>query len=289
MRFLFFLFLYFLPYEALVLRHGEGNNYHNIVWYHFPKTGGTTMRSYLFKFCNENSYNLTTSYGIMNECETIPYSCHHGNKLYFIYGHDREPFIAPTSPKVKRLKIMMLRDPLSWLTSRIQHEMRKNKNLNKPMSFLNAIIQFGPKYFNFLDDSARQSAMKIFHRLVKASSSSSSSLQISPLPIDSSYSLLLSQVESLFQQEIFVLQNSYYSESLEMLSKIFNSSFLMVSNDSNPTPPSQLRLNEAFESQESYSMGTLSDIKKLNILLELHNQIYHLSLKEFIRQRDQIL
>jgi hypothetical protein len=125
--------------------------------------------------------------------------------------------------------------------------------------------------------------MKIFHRLVKASSSTS--LQISPLPIDSSYSLLISEIKSLFQREIFVLQNSYFSESVEMLSKIFSSNF----SGSNPTPPSQLRLNEAFESQEKSSMGTLSDIKKLNILLELHNQIYHLSLKEFIRQRDQIL
>lgn len=248
------------------------------------------MRSYLYQFCLDNSYNLTSSYGVRDECDMIPYSCHHGDQLYFIYGHDRKPFLDPTIPK--KLKIMMLRDPLSWLTSRIQHEMRKNKNIKEPMSFLNGIIQFGPRYFNFLEEPTRLLAMQIFHRLIKASSSSSSSststLQISPLPIDSSYSLLLSQVESLFQQEIFILQNSYYSESVEMLSKIFNKSF-MTRTELNTTSPSQLRLNEAFTSQENHSMGTLSDIKKLNILLELHNQIYYLSLKEFIRQRDHLL
>jgi hypothetical protein len=240
------------------------------------------MRSLLYKFCEKNHFNLTTAYGLENECQNIPFSCHSGQTLFFIYGHDREPFLQKSSTQSttsSSLKITMLRDPLSWLTSRIQHEMRKNKKLQQqqqsPVSWTNAVIQFGPKYFNFFDDSTRDLALKVFHRLVKSGSST-----ISPLSTDSSYTKLLVKIETLFQQEIFVLQNSYYSESLDLLSKLFETNFV------NQTSPS--RLNEAFESQETSSMGSLSDIKRLNILLELHNQIYYLSLKEFLRQRDQI-
>lgn len=280
--------------DGRVLRSGEGRNFHDIIWYHFPKTGGTTMRSLLYQFCQDNSYNLTTSYGLSDECNTLPFSCHIGNQLYFLYGHDRTPFIQPnpnvdSSSESSRtgigakttLKITMLRDPLSWLTSRIQHEMRKNKQFTKQtMSFENAIIQFGPKYFNFLDDYTRQLCLKIFNRLIKSFSSSNS---ISSLPIDNIYSILLHRLQIIFQQDIFVLQNSYYPESLELLSKLFNNTF-----GNNTRTSSQPYLNEAFDYQDQSSMGTLGDLKRLNILLELHNHIYYISLQEFIRQRDNM-
>jgi hypothetical protein len=255
------------------------------------------MRSLLYKFCVNNNFNLSTAYGVENECQNIPFSCHSGQKLFFLYGHDREPFIKRSSSS-SSLKITMLRDPLSWLTSRIQHEMRKNKKLqlqqqsSSAVSWTNAIIQFGPKYFNFFDDSTRDLALKVFHRLVKSSSLSSLSgpAIVSPLSMDSSYITLLTRIENLFQQEIFILQNSYYSESLDLLSKLFDSNFLnQTSSASFPSSTSQPRLNEAFESQETSSMGSLSDIKRLNILLELHNQIYYLSLKEFLRQRGNLI
>lgn len=256
------------------------------------------MRSLLYKLCQEKNYNLTTSYGLKNECQTIPFSCNKGKNLYFIYGHDRDIFI---NNKPQTLKITMLRDPLSWLISRIQHEMRKNKNINSQLTFSEAIINFGTKYFNFLNDNLRIHVIRMFNRLVKLTSTDSSySLLNSKLTKNSfnlSYTLLLNEIESQFQNEIFVLQNSYYPESLQMLSLIFNASFISGGDGKNQKLDSiattnkdeVVHLNEAEKKQDQSSMGTLADLKKLNMLLEIHNEIYYISLREFKRQQEYLL
>jgi hypothetical protein len=237
------------------------------------------MRSHLHNFCVTNSYNMVSSYETESPCQRIPYSCNNGSKLYFHYGHDRAQFFSKSSTSSstkKSLKIVMLREPLSWLTSRLQHNMRGKGG--SPMSLQEAMTLFGMEYFGFFDDSIGDLIQKRFHQIVNSSSTSPSSSFPSP---SSSYSQTLDRIDSYFQKEVFILQYSYYSKSMNSLSKIFSNTFV-------PSSSSALHLNPAYGAQQGHSMGTLAEVKLFNTLLELHNQVYYLSLREFYRQSEQL-
>jgi hypothetical protein len=145
-----------------------------------------------------------------------------------------------------------------------------------PLSFEKAFAMFGMEYFRFFDDPIRNVILQRFEQIVNTSSpsrspSSPSTTDLSPQTLD--------RIDSYFRQEIFVLQHGYYSESLNSLSKIFGRPFVKSSS---------LHLNPVYPAQQRHSMGTLEEVKKLNTMLELHNQVYYLSLREFYRQREQL-
>ena len=116
-------------------KRGEGLQFSRVLWYHFPKTGGTTMRFMLHNFCKAKGLNLTSWYGLENGCHAVKRSCHVGKRVYFEYGHQIPDFdvydslLAPTKSSTlplpsRRLFVFMIREPLAWVLSRKQHAIR---------------------------------------------------------------------------------------------------------------------------------------------------------------------
>lgn len=124
------------------------------------------MRSILHRVCQINRFNMTTAYGLSDECLNLPFACHSGNDHYFVYGHVRDYFVSENPA----LRIMMIRNPLAWLISRIQHEKRKSGN-QIGLNLASAAVNFGGKYLNFLPDDLRTDALKWFNRRIKSSTS----------------------------------------------------------------------------------------------------------------------
>jgi hypothetical protein len=262
---------------------------------------------------------MTTAYGLSDECLNLPFACHSGNDHYFVYGHVRDYFVSENPA----LRIMMIRNPLAWLISRIQHEKRKSGN-QIGLNLASAAVNFGGKYLNFLPDDLRTDALKWFNRRIKSSTSPiSTGFDSSILLFDS----ILQRVELYFQTKVLVLDAAHYSESLLLLAHVFNtSSFLEPSPP--PLPPSPIdpqggrglvdssssippasnamskknnrqnahksliasgnigttRLNEANPQQEGEVAGSYSEVKDITSIYELHDAIYNLALKEFFRQ-----
>lgn len=256
--------------ECMRLKRGGALTFQNISWYHFPKTGGTTMRSLLYKVSKLEGYNLTTVYGIPNECEMIPFSCHVGKAPYISYGHERDPF---TKSKGDTLRIMMIRDPLSWLISRMQHEVRKMKTSDLKMSA--ALIQFGPRYFNFLGDEIRVEVMRWFNFLVKPPGKGLTT------PLD--YYRLLEAIGQEFRERTLILTTEHYEQSLALLARVFDTPHFQPPRTQEQSLP---RINEAFEWQQEGKMASAEELKQLSHLLEAHMAVYHLALQEFHRQTE---
>jgi hypothetical protein len=59
------------------LTHAAALHYPIVRWYHFPKTGGTSLRLRLHRFCRLARHNLTAHYGLSDECG-LPFACHQG-------------------------------------------------------------------------------------------------------------------------------------------------------------------------------------------------------------------
>jgi hypothetical protein len=226
------------------------------------------MRSLLHKVSKLEGFNLTTVYGLADECEKIPFSCNVGKAPFISYGHEREPFMKYDS---RTLRIMMIRDPLSWLISRMQHEVRKTKSSDLKMSA--AMIQFGPRYFNFLGDQSRAEVMRWFNLLAKPPAKAPS------LPID--YVSLLDSIDQEFREHTFVLTTEHFERSLAMLAQVFDSPHFQPPRPQDQSLP---RINEAFEWQQEGGVASAEELKLVSRLLEAHMAIYQLALNEFFRQ-----
>jgi len=155
------------------------------------------MRFLLHSFCRNTHLNMTSYYGLPDECNETPFACTAGSQVYFTYGHVRDHFVsyavqaAPasvsfppsplpgTSPSDRTLYVFMVREPMSWLLSRHQHSIRKmqvnlktmtkrqrQKHLQQLPSLVDTAVQFGAKYFNFLPDAERDAAVAWFQRAV---------------------------------------------------------------------------------------------------------------------------
>ena len=253
----------------MTLERGEALKFQEISWYHFPKTGGTTMRSLLHQVAVAQNYNMTTAYGLKDECTNLPFSCNIGTKPFISYGHLREPYILSDQ---RLLRIMMIREPHSWLVSRMQHETRKQNG--ESLGLTAALIKFGPRYFNFLPDDSRERAMRWFNHLVRSDKNSAA------ISIEGTWELLQS-IELDFRSRTFVLTMEYYADSLRLLAAAFDSPRFLPSSNGVSLP----KVNEAFTWQASEPAGSLEELKQLSRLLEVHNAIYNLALREFFRQR----
>ena len=71
------------------LPYGVGLRFRQVFWYHFPKTGGTSMRFLLHSYCRHAHMNLSSYYGLEgeNECATIPFSCHSVTGEHAVHSH----------------------------------------------------------------------------------------------------------------------------------------------------------------------------------------------------------
>lgn len=81
---------------------GIGLQFRRVLWYHFPKTGGTSMRFLLHGFCRQHNLNLTAHYGLPDECAT-PFACHSGEwqkttKTGLVHANLSSP--SPSTPPV---------------------------------------------------------------------------------------------------------------------------------------------------------------------------------------------
>ena len=234
------------------------------------------MRSLIYRVSQLEGYNLSSAYGLSDECTKIPFACLSGTRAFITYGHVRDPFTATSQ---KKLRIMMIRDPLSWLFSRIQHEIRKTKSSS--LTATSAIVQFGPKYFNFLPDDLRSEVMQWFNRLVKPAAIKST-VKVSPP------SGLLNRVETELRDSIFVLSTEHYQESLGLLSFAFDSKHFQPTDTGGDNSKNFPMINEAFDWQQSASAATYAEMKQLSRLLEAHNAIHQLALREFFRQQEEL-
>jgi len=269
------LLLLFVRVDAKILIQSEARHYDEVYWYHFPKTGGTTMRSLLYRVCVREDFNLTAAYGLTDEC-SVPFSCHKGRGVRITYGHLRDGYVSPPSNRV--LRVIMLREPVGWLASRAQHETRKTGRSGGSLAA--QAVAHGGKYFNFLRDDLRLQAMRWFNRLIKSVDDGSAARDM----VD-----FLDTVERHFKEETLVLLTERFEDSLLLLTEAFGTSFYSEEYVQHQGRKGVQRLNGAFDSQENASAGSLSELKRAAILLEVHSAIYSLALREFFRQRQKML
>lgn len=253
---------------------------------------------------------MTTYYGVHDECNVIPHSCVKGSGSYFSYGHDRSTFLEDSS---STLHIIMLRDPLSWILSRIQHEIRKSNNDKIKIELLSAIATFGSRYFNFMNDQNLKLANSLFKNLIQSQSSEGSM----SIPLQDGFNKqilsqlhLIESIENNFQSNILVLITEYYHESIILLDYIFNTTVfsfnaiqekelkeshsLQPISASGATPHSFTsptiavkrvkKLNEAFDWQGKLSAGTFEDTKLSTKMLQIQYNVYETALREFMVQ-----
>jgi hypothetical protein len=267
------------------------------------------MRQVIHRYCVNQGYNMTTNYGVTNECEVIPFSCVNGNNMYFLYGHYREDFIKTSHDS---LHIIMLRDPLSWILSRIQHEIRKSVKNNKDKSLMvnktfeihASIASFGGKYFNFLDQMNYDLSSLLFKLTLQTSVGADNQNKALDMKIIKPYlsnedlstssthkynllelqTILSSHIEYLFAKNTVVLLTEYYTESMQILDNIFQTKhFTSFQNG-------QLnKLNEAFEWQGKAIAGTYDELKIVPKLLQIQYVIYDAAMREFRNQYRDLL
>lgn len=70
---------------------GVGLQYPRVLWYHFPKTGGTSMRYLLHGFCQQTHLNMTSYYGLLDECNGTPFACNTGEFTVWLSRPIRVP------------------------------------------------------------------------------------------------------------------------------------------------------------------------------------------------------
>ena len=267
----------------------------------FHGLGGTTMRRMVYHFARNSGYNMTTIYGLNNECQSVPFSCNIGEKVNIIYGHRNEniPFFQNNT-----LHVVMIREPLSWLLSRIQHDHRKRGNNNYPRKINNEMMinksnfndhiassegiihrlqKFSPKYLMYARSRVRVKLEKWFQELHGHYFRDDNH----PRPYNfnaNKIATTLKDLENDFrQQKLLVLITEHYSKSLQLLGYVFNSSlFNGYSNDAKNNYIS----NAASSKQNTQSVGTYQELKQLNYLLSPHLALYHAAFREFIRQLD---
>lgn len=261
------------PALSLLLFRGQARNFTSIRWYHFPKSGGTTLRKRVYIMCQKEGFNMTSNYanyGMKDECKTMSFSCTKGNKVYIAYGHKNEEaeFLTPGT-----LNIIMLRKPLSWLLSRIQLADRQSKNVS---SLINAIHKFTPKYFMYTDSKTNRLLMDWYEKIRKDVSSSETNGTTSFV---STHQLLAvsRSLHDLLQKNTLVLVTEQYARSMRLLSYIFDTNYLI--------PETSIDiLNRAFDRQQDVSVGSYAEMKTLSSLLTPHDLFYYAAYEEFLRE-----
>ena len=176
---------------------------------------------------------------------------------------------------------------------------RKNGNdAQKLPSLFDTAVQFGTKYFNFLPDDLRDASVVWFERAVavavkKKSMGSdhvtiplNSSLRFSSTPSGIAVSLERSILPrrrgrgAREPSQVLVLITEYYVDSLKLLDYVFSTSLFTFSNNSRVGA----HLNRAQPWQDS-NLYTVSpgEIKIVSNLLEVHQAVYQICLKSFLR------
>eukprot|EP01041_Mallomonas_annulata_P007826 gene7826-16002_t len=291
--------------ESILLARGQARNFTQIKWYHFPKSGGTTIRKRLHEMCQREGFNLTTNYGgLRDECSVIPFSCNKGKDVYIVYGHKQENAEFSSG---NELNILMLREPLSWLLSRIQHGNRKTQKLKtndkkdngNTVSIVSAMHTYSGKYLMYTDTITKTLLMRWYEearRDVMGNRSGLSSSTSSTTTLDSSSSSSSSgsamrrhlevtrRLQTLMRGNTLVLVMEHFEQSLRLLAHAFDSLSMLPVTNTNTASSTGDRQNQAMDWQEKVSVGSYSELKAVSRLLAPHQTLYQAAYDEFLRE-----
>lgn len=280
------------------LQYGEGAKFNSVVWYHFPKTGGTSMRKLVHKFCKVKGFNMSSVYGterkndLENNEGTKPYFTYGHNSLFTSYDTSTLPFNGIEYRRNDILYIFMIRSPLPWMISRHQHYLRKVESNSRTPNFMESLISFGQEYFRFLDPRHRTLVDSWFEKLIKRELLESERRSVSRVEpdlddlnrSDSPVGIVATLDNLLFdrrKQNVVVLIQEYYKESLEILDHVFGTNHFSSS--------SRYRYNTVRESQDKDSaLGSVADVEAAMRLLEMHQALYYLCMQHFISNFNKI-
>lgn len=230
------------------------------------------MRKLLLEVAKSSDYNISSSYGKLNNCE-VPDSCTTGSKLFITYGH----FIdvdAATRNSANTL-VSMFREPVSWLISRWKHAYKFS---NQKMSLVDAAVTFGQKYFSFADSETRGLLSSVFEQTSRNGMAKSA--------LQGEIQEAIERTARLFKNNCVVLLYEPYNRSVNHLSDISgNDLFLKLFSEKY----SRMSINSAPKDQYvDKMMAEVSEkvLKDVNDIMFLHTMVYRAAVLEF---SDQII
>lgn len=251
--------------HQLHVRRGKARKIKHVHWYHFPKSGGTTLRQILHDVCVNEGFNMTTLYGLPNEHTSLPNCCAIGHNVNFLYGHA----IPPLDFSDNTLRIIMLRDPLSWIISRYQYHSKSIPN-SAIRSLPDAIIQWGSIYFKYFDVETTKVLNGWFDRQ-KTLISGADAASVMMIAHRAQ-----SRIDNIFEHSMVVLINEYFQESLEYLNFLYDTTHF--------TSSLKESRNTATSQDLATPIGTAHEIKTAMQLLQPHYAVYNTAMKYFMER-----
>lgn len=208
---------------------------------------------------------MTTLYGLPNEHAILPNCCTQGKHIHFLYGHA----IPPLDLSDDVLRIIMFRDPLSWIISRYQYHTKSVSN-SAIRSLPEAVAQWGSIYFKYFDVETTKALNMWFDRQ-KASVSGGEAASILSVAHRAQ-----SRIDSIFEHSMVTLINEYFEESLEHLNFMYGTTHFTSSlKESRNTATSQDLLKP---------IGTAQEVKTAMQLLQPHYAVYNTAMKFFMER-----
>jgi hypothetical protein len=236
------------------------------------------MRKLLYDVAKISDYNLSSSYGLRNNCE-IPNSCVEGERLFITYGHalDGEKLNG------RRIGVSMLREPMDWLISRYKFELKMNRNNLAPASLVEAAIEFGPRYFAFFDAPTRVALNGAFSRLVRTQHGEDAQLRLSP-DVKRDIDDIVIKTKSLWESSVIILIYSEYDASIYLMAELLGNPVFKSIYDKKYKG---IRINSAADTPVLRAIGlnqSSLDYLGAKSLLQLHYVLYQLAVSEFHRE-----